>query len=71
MRFMKSQKAARAAAAVSENDASAERLGRITGRCKSQQTLYPQPVETEQQPPAAPRQAEVFWNPEELPDRRP
>ena len=71
MRFMKSQKAARAAAAVSENDASAERLGRITGRCKSQQTLYPQPVETEQQPPAAPRQAQVFWNPEELPDRRP
>jgi hypothetical protein len=48
MRFLKSQEAARAAAAVSEGDASAERLGRIMGRCKSQQTLYPQPVKIEQ-----------------------
>ena len=71
MRFLKSQKAARAAAAVSESDASAERLGRITGRCKSQQTLYPKEIKIEQEPPAVPRQAQVFWNPEELPDPRP
>jgi hypothetical protein len=71
MRFLKSQKAARAAAAVSENDANAERLGRITGRCKSQQTLYPQEVKFEQEPPAVPRQAQVFWNPEELPNPQP
>jgi hypothetical protein len=71
MRFLKLQKAARAAAAVSEGDANAERLSRITGRCKIQQSLYPQPVEIEEKPPAAPRQAQVFWNPEELPDPRP
>jgi hypothetical protein len=71
MRFLKLQKAARAAAAVSEGDANAERLSRITGRCKSQQALDPQPVETEQELPAVPRQAQVFWNPEELPDPRP
>jgi hypothetical protein len=71
MRFLKSQKAARAAAAVSESDASAERLGRITGRCKSQQTLYPKEIKIEQEPPAVPRQAQVFWNPEDLPDPRP
>ena len=71
MRFLKSQKAARAAAAVSEGDASAERLSRITGRCKSQQALYPQPVEIDQEPPAMPRQAQVFWNPEELPNPQP
>jgi len=67
MRFLKSQRAARSAAAVSEGNADAERLGRITGRCKSQQTLYPQPVEIEPDPQAVPRQAQVFWNPEELP----
>ena len=71
MRFLKSQKAARAAAAVSKNDANAERLSRITGRCKSQQSLYPQPVRIEQEPPAVPRQAQVFWNPEDLRDPRP
>jgi hypothetical protein len=71
MHFLKSQKAVRAAPAVSENDASAERLGRITSRCKSQQTLYSQMVEIKQEPPAVPRQAQVFWNPEELPDPRP
>ena len=71
MRFLKSQKAARAAAAVSEGDASAERLSRITGRCKSQQTLYPQQAKIEQEPPAVPRQAQVFWNPEELPNPQP
>jgi hypothetical protein len=71
MHFLKSRKAARAAAAVSEGDAIAERLGRITGRCKSQQTLYPQAVRSEQEPPAVSRQAQVFWNPEELPDPQP
>ena len=71
MRFLKLQKAARAAAAVSEGDASAERLSRITGRCKSQQALYPQPVKIEQEPPAVPRQAQMFWNPEELPNPQP
>ena len=47
MRFLKFQKAVRAAAAVSEHDASASRLGRITSRCKSQQILYSQPVDIE------------------------
>ena len=70
MRFLKSQKAARAAAAVSDDDADAERLGRITGRCKNQQSLYPQQVKIEQELPPVPRQAQVFWNPEELPDPR-
>ena len=71
MRFPKSQKAARAAAAVFEGDANAERLGRITGRCKIQQTLYPEQVKIDKAPPAVPRQAQVFWNPEELLDPRP
>lgn len=66
MRFLKSRTAARAAAAVTEGDATVERLGRITGRCRSEQSLYPQQVITGQEPPAMPRQAQVFWNPDEL-----
>ena len=71
MRFLKSRTAARAAAAVSEGDANAERLRRITRRCKSEQSLYPPQVITEQEPPALPRQAQVFWNPDELSDPQP
>jgi hypothetical protein len=71
MRFLNSQKGARAAAAVSEVDATAERLSRMTARCRSEQALYPPPIIIEQGPPAKLRQAQVFWNPEELPDAQP
>lgn len=74
MRFWKSP-AAKAATASTETlealDAEqAGRLSRVTGRGKLEQSLYPPPPPPppEPPPPAEPRQARVFWYPDEFDD---